>query len=151
MKSVKNKYFRRILTMNKINKLKDQKKYKNINIFQIINYRLPPSGVVSIMHRISGSLIFFLLPFILYLLDQSLSSKNSYEIFRKFTSNFFIKILILSLIWLYLNHFFSGIRHLIMDLNIGLDKNISNKSAIFILIINLSLILIITLKFFGVI
>lgn len=137
--------------MNKINKLKNQKKYKNINIFQIINYRLPPSGIVSIMHRISGLFIFLLLPFILYLLDQSLNSKNSYEMLKKFTSNFFFKILILPLIWLYLNHFFSGIRHLIMDLNIGLDKNISNKSAIFILIINLFLILIIALKFFGVI
>lgn len=114
--------------MNKINKLKDQK-YKNINIFQIINYRLPPSGVVSIMHRISGSLIFFITFYFIFIRSK-FKFKNSYEIFENLHL-IFIKILILSLIWLYLNHFFSGIRHLIMDLNIGLDK-ISQINQLFL-------------------
>lgn len=113
-------------------------------------YRLPLAGFVSILHRISGMLMFFLLPFILYLLDKSLTSEISFAVFQKFTSGTFVKLVILSLVWAYLHHFCAGIRHLFMDLHFGLDKDSARKSAVGVLLISLTLVLVVALKLFGV-
>ena len=96
--------------------------YRNIHITQIVGYRLPPAGVVSILHRASGVLMFLLLPFVIWLFDVSLSSEISYE---RFTSTFvaglgwlpgwIMKLVALALIWAYLFHFIAGVRHLWMD------------------------------------
>ena len=96
--------------------------YRNIHITQIVGYRLPPAGIVSILHRASGVLMFLLLPFVIWLFDVSLSSEISYE---RFTSTFvaglgwlpgwFMKLVALALIWAYLFHFIAGVRHLWMD------------------------------------
>ncbi|MFC5474238.1 succinate dehydrogenase, cytochrome b556 subunit [Paraherbaspirillum soli] len=122
---------------------------RNINITQIIGYRLPLAGVISILHRISGLLMFLLLPFILFLLDQSLISESSFDYFRGFTSNWFVKLVILALSWAYLHHFCAGIRHLIMDNHIGLDKDSARKSAAGVLVVSLPLAFIVALKLFG--
>ena len=97
--------------------------YRNIHITQIVGYRLPPAGIVSILHRVSGVLMFLLLPFVIWLFDVSLSSEISYE---RFTSTFvaglgwlpgwFMKLVVLALIWAFLHHFIAGIRHLWMDI-----------------------------------
>ena len=123
--------------------------YRNIHIAQIAGYRLPLAGFVSILHRISGLLMFMLLPFILFLLDQSLLSETSFESFHNFTSYWFVKLVILALSWAYLHHFCAGLRHLVMDLHIGLDKNSSRKSAAGVLTISLALAAVIALKLFG--
>lgn len=98
--------------------------YRNINITQIVGYRLPPAGIVSILHRVSGAILFLLLPFVVWLFDVSLGSEISYE---RFTSAFvagigflpgvLIKLVALGLIWAYLVHFIAGVRHLWMDLS----------------------------------
>jgi len=124
--------------------------YRNIHISNIAGYRLPLAGFVSILHRISGLLMFLLLPFILFLLDQSLLSETSYESFRNFASNWFVKLVILALSWAYLHHFCAGLRHLVMDLHIGLDKDSSRKSAATVLAVSLVLAALIALKLFGV-
>ncbi|MDO8179308.1 MAG: succinate dehydrogenase, cytochrome b556 subunit [Undibacterium sp.] len=113
-------------------------------------YRLPLAGFVSILHRISGMLMFALLPFILYLLDKSLTSEISFAVFQKFTSGVFVKLVILALVWAYLHHFCAGIRHLFMDLHFGLDKDSARKSAVCVLIVSIALTLVIALKLFGV-
>jgi succinate dehydrogenase / fumarate reductase cytochrome b subunit len=59
--------------------------FRNIHVSQIVSYRLPPAGIVSILHRISGALMFLLMPFIIWLFDTSLSSEVSYE---RFTAAF---------------------------------------------------------------
>jgi succinate dehydrogenase / fumarate reductase cytochrome b subunit len=61
--------------------LKPRPTYRNIHVTQILKYRLPPAGIVSILHRVSGALMFLLLPFIVWLLDVSLTSEISYEQF----------------------------------------------------------------------
>lgn len=124
--------------------------YRNIHIAQIVGYRMPLAAFVSILHRISGLLMFLLLPFILYLLDKSLLSEISFDSFRNFTSNWFVKLVILALSWAYLHHFCAGLRHLVMDLHIGLDKNSSRKSAAGVLAVSLVLAAAIALKLFGV-
>ena len=113
-------------------------------------YRLPLAGFVSILHRISGMLMFALLPFILYLLDTSLTSEISFASFQTMTSSVFVKLVMLSLVWAYLHHFCSGIRHLAMDLHIGLDKDSARQSAVGVLIVSLTLTLAVALKLFGV-
>jgi succinate dehydrogenase / fumarate reductase, cytochrome b subunit len=123
--------------------------FRNINISQIIGYRLPLAGFISILHRISGLLMFLLLPFILFLLDTSLVSESSFEYFQGITSNWFVKLIILALSWAYLHHFCAGIRHLIMDNHIGLDKDSARKSAVGVFAISLPLALVVALKLFG--
>lgn len=123
--------------------------FRNIHITQIVGYRLPLAGVISFLHRISGLLMFLLLPFILFLLDQSLLSENTFDYFRGFISNWFVKLVILGLSWAYLHHFCAGIRHLVMDNHIGLDKDSARKSAAGVLFVSLPLTFIVALKLFG--
>jgi succinate dehydrogenase / fumarate reductase, cytochrome b subunit len=123
--------------------------YRNIHIAQIAGYRMPLAAFVSILHRISGLLMFLLLPFILYLLDKSLLSEISFDSFRNFASNWFVKLVILALSWAFLHHFCAGLRHLVMDLHIGLDKDSSRKSAASVLAVSLVLAAAIALKLFG--
>jgi succinate dehydrogenase / fumarate reductase, cytochrome b subunit len=110
--------------------------YRNIHVSQIVSYRLPPAGIVSILHRVSGVLMFLLLPFVIWLFDVSLTSEISYE---RFTSTFvagvgflpgwFMKLVALALIWAYLHHFIAGVRHLWMDMTHSVSKEQGQTSA----------------------
>jgi len=124
--------------------------YRNIHIFQILGYRMPFAALVSILHRISGLLLFLFLPFILFLLDKSLLSEISFEYFRSFTSGWFVKLIILALSWAFLHHFCAGIRHVIMDFEYGLSKDGARRSAVSVLVISLPLAALVGLKLFGV-
>ncbi|QWD73556.1 succinate dehydrogenase, cytochrome b556 subunit [Polynucleobacter sp. TSB-Sco08W16] len=128
---------------------KDRPVYKNIGLAQLVKYRLPWAGKVSILHRISGAVLFLLLPFILYLLDQSLASELSYQKFQALTGHVLIKIICLGLIWCFLHHFCAGIRYLLLDLEIGVEKSESNRSAIIVLIVGIALTAAVGLKLFG--
>ncbi len=123
--------------------------HRNIHIGQIIGYRLPAAGIVSILHRISGALMFLLLPFVLYLLDKSLTSTLSFDTFKAVTSNWFAKLVILALVWAYLHHFVAGIRHLVMDVHIGVEKDTGRQTAVSVLVISLVLWVAFALKIFG--
>lgn len=116
---------------------------------QAVHYRLPLAGVVSILHRAGGLLIFLLLPFILYLLDKSLTSEISFEYFKGYTSHFLVKLAILALVWAYLHHFCAGIRHLLMDIHVGLNKDGARKSAAVVFAVSLPLAVLVALKLFG--
>ncbi len=128
---------------------KDRPVYRNIGLAQLVKYRLPWAGKVSILHRISGAVLFLLLPFILYLLDQSLASEVSYQTFQAITGNVFIKIICLGLIWCFLHHFCAGIRYLLLDLEIGVEKSEANRSAIVVFCLGLALTAVVGLKLFG--
>lgn len=125
------------------------RRFTNINVTQIIRYRLPVAGVVSILHRVSGAMMFLLLPFILYLFDLSITSEMSFDYLKGFTSHWFVKLIILAVSWGYLHHFCGGIRHLIMDAHIGLSKEESRKSAKIVFVVSLPLTLLVALKLFG--
>lgn len=128
---------------------KDRQVFRNIGLAQLIHYRLPWAGKVSILHRISGAVLFLLLPFILYLFDQSLASELSYQKFQALTSNILVKIICLGLIWCFLHHFCAGIRYLLLDLEIGVQKSESNRSAIIVLVVGIALTTVVGLKLFG--
>ena len=129
---------------------KERPEFRNIHVTQLSNYRLPLAGIVSILHRISGFLMFALLPFVLYLLEQSLRSEISFAYYQGIVSSPLVKLIILALVWGYMQHFCAGVRHLFMDLHFGLDKDSARKSAASVLVVSLALTLIVALKLFGV-
>lgn len=128
---------------------KNRRRFGVMTFADIAHYRLPLPAYISILHRISGAMMFFLLPFVLYLLDLSLTSELSFENLKSFTSHWFVKLLILGLVWAYLHHLTAGVRHFMMDMHMGLDKNTINKTSIIILCVSLPLTLLVALKLFG--
>jgi len=96
------------------------------NLFQI---HLPIGGVISIIHRISGILLVLSLPLFLYLLGLSLESEAGFTQVATLFSSMTGKLLLL--IWgvLLAQHFFSGLRHMLIDLDIGVEKPAARKSA----------------------
>lgn len=122
-----------------------------------LQYRLPVAGVVSILHRISGALMFVLLPFIIWLFDTSLSSEVSYERFSAaFTVGLgplpgvLVKLVVLVLIWAYLHHFVAGVRHIWMDATHSVTKEQGRSSAMFTIGASLLLTVALGAKLFGV-
>ena len=130
--------------------------FRNISIGDITSYRLPVAGIASILHRISGALMFLLLPFVIWLFDNSISSQVSFE---KFTALFngglgmpgwFYKLISLGLIWAFLHHMFMGIRFLLMDMNHELiSKQGGRTSAQAVLVLSIALTLVLGAKLFG--
>ncbi len=129
---------------------KSRPEYRNIHFIKDLpQYRMPLASIVSFAHRVSGALLVLLLPLILFMLEKSLTSEISFEYFKGFTSGWFVKLLILAMAWGYLQHFCSGIRHLIMDAHVGLDKDSARKSATAVLAVSLFLTALVALKLFG--
>jgi succinate dehydrogenase / fumarate reductase, cytochrome b subunit len=83
--------------------------------------RFPVPAVVSGMHRISGAVLFLFIPLLLWLWQESLGSRQSFEVFRAVVSHPLMKIVLLGLLWGYLHHLCAGIRHLALDLDLGTD------------------------------
>ncbi|GGC00466.1 succinate dehydrogenase cytochrome b-556 subunit [Oxalicibacterium flavum] len=123
--------------------------FRNIGLTDLSRYRLPLAGILSILHRISGAIMFLLLPFVLLLLDKSLMSEISFAHFKGIASHWFVKLVILGLVWAYLHHFCAGIRHLLMDVHLGVDKDTGRKSAVIVFAISLPLTALVALKLFG--
>ena len=124
--------------------------FRNIHVSQLSQYRMPLAAFVSILHRVSGALLFLVgLPFLLYLFQQSLTSEISYENYRAIASHWFSKLVLLALAWGYLHHFCAGIRHLLLDLDIGVGKEQGRTSASVVLGVSLVLTLVVALKLFG--
>jgi len=130
--------------------------YRNLSLGQLVAYRLPMAGIVSILHRVSGALMFLLLPFIVWLFDTSLTSEISYD---RFASAFiagigvlpgwFIKLVVWALIWAYLHHFIAGVRHLWMDMTHSVSLQQGRSSALFTLAASLLLTVLLGAKLFG--
>lgn len=96
---------------------------------------LPPPGLVSIFHRVSGALLFFpVLPVALYLLHVTLGSPEGYARWGEFFSRPVVKLIVLGATWAYAHHFFAGLRYLALDLHIGIDKAPARASAVAVLV-----------------
>jgi succinate dehydrogenase / fumarate reductase, cytochrome b subunit len=129
--------------------------YRNIHITQIAGYRLPPAGIVSILHRISGALMFLLLPFVIWIFDKSVTSEISYDAFASLFSagagpmpGWFYKLVALALIWAYLHHLIAGVRHLWMDATHAVTKQFGHSSAVVTLALSVLLTLALGWKLF---
>ena len=132
--------------------------FRNINVFtDLPSYRLPVAGIVSILHRISGFIMFLLMPFIIWMFDTSVSSEYSFAKFKGafnvglgFVPGWFIKLVALALIWACLHHFVAGVRHLWMDTShAAVSKAFGKSSATATLVISVGLTLALGAKLFG--
>ena len=136
---------------------KKRPEFRNINaLSDLPTYRLPPAGWVSILHRISGLLMFLLLPLIIWMFDNSISSEISFAKFSAafnvglgFVPGWFMKLVALALIWAYLHHFIAGLRHLYMDVCHAVSKEFGKSSAIVTLALSLGLTAVLGAKLFG--
>ncbi len=131
--------------------------FRNINAFKDLpTYRLPAAGWVSILHRVSGALMFVLLPFIIWLFDKSVSSEISFAKFKAAINlgigiypGWFIRLTMLALIWAYLHHLIAGMRHLYMDATHSVSREFGRSSAVFTLSVSIGLTVLLGAKLFG--
>jgi succinate dehydrogenase / fumarate reductase, cytochrome b subunit len=137
---------------------KKRPEFRNLHVFKdLTTYRMPAAGWVSILHRVSGVLMFLLLPFIIWMFDTSISSELSFARFRAafnvglgFVPGWFIKLVALSLIWAYLHHLIAGLRHLWMDVShAAVAKEFGRTSAMVTLALSILLTLVLGAKLFG--
>jgi succinate dehydrogenase / fumarate reductase, cytochrome b subunit len=123
--------------------------YRNIDIGQVVRYRLPAAGWVSILHRISGALMFVLLPFVIWMFDASVTSQTSYDRFMAvfaagsgIVPALLLKLIALALIWAFLLHLIAGLRHLWMDVSHrAVELRPGRRSATFTLVASVLLTL----------
>jgi succinate dehydrogenase / fumarate reductase, cytochrome b subunit len=113
---------------------KARPKYYDLNLLN-----LPLPALVSIFHRITGIVMFlFLIPATLYLLQGTLKSESGFNFWKNVITGFpIVKLILLGFVWSFLHHFFAGIRYLLLDLHIGIDKVGARKSSILVFIAGL--------------
>lgn len=116
-----------------------RKRPKYLNLFEI---KLPVAGFASILHRISGFGLFLMLPFLIWLLELSLGSPESFEGLQAIVAHPLSKLLLIGLLWAFLHHFCMGIRILLIDMHVGVDKAQASNSAKMVLAVSLPLTLI---------
>ena len=109
---------------------------KFLNLFQI---RQPAPAIVSILHRISGALLFLFLWVFLIGLERSLASPESFAELGAVMDQPLVKLLLLALLWSYLHHTFAGIRHLGLDLQLGIQLPTARMTAYAVLILGFGL------------
>jgi succinate dehydrogenase / fumarate reductase cytochrome b subunit len=89
----------------------------------LLKIRLPLAGMVSFAHRITGVLLFLALPFAVYLLDLSVESEASFSHAQQLLSQPWMLMVQVLLLWAIAHHFFAGIRFLLIDAEIGVEKS----------------------------
>ena len=136
--------------------LKPRPTYRNIHVSQIVTYRLPPAGIVSILHRVSGVGMFLLMPFIIWMFDASVTSEISYSQFSSvfgfgvgIVPGWIFKLIALGLIWAFLHHFIAGVRHLWMDMTHAVTKEFGHNSALVTLGLSIALSVLLGFKLFS--
>ena len=111
---------------------------KYLNLFQI---RLPVPGLVSILHRMSGAVLFLLLPLLLVLFELSLESAQTFARFKAVFSHWAVKLILVGAAWAYLHHLCAGIRHLALDLDYGTELATARASSWAVLAVSVVLTL----------
>ena len=127
-----------------------------MRLVDAVKYRLPLAGVVSILHRASGTIMFVLLPLIIWMFDTSVTSEISFGAFTSafvagigFVPGWMVKLASLALIWSFLHHFIAGVRHLWMDATHSVTKEQGRNSAVITLVSSLLLTVALGAKLFG--
>jgi succinate dehydrogenase / fumarate reductase cytochrome b subunit len=136
---------------------KKRPEFRNINaLVDLPTYRLPAAGFVSILHRISGLVMFLLLPFLVWMFDTSVSSEISFAKFKAafnvgvgFVPGIVVQLVALVLIWAYLHHLIAGVRHIYMDAHHAVSKEFGKSSAVVTLVLSLGLTAALGAKLFG--
>lgn len=109
---------------------------KHLNLFVI---KQPLPAVMSILHRVSGVLLFLFIALLLWLLQGSLASPESFASMQAAASNPLMKLLLILVVWAYLHHFCAGLRHLAFDLHIGGELGVARASSVAVMVVSLAL------------
>lgn len=107
-----------------------------LNLLQI---RLPLPGMMSIMHRISGAVLFLALPLLLWWLQRSLTSFDTFTALQTTFSHGFVKLVVIGLWWGYLHHLCAGIRHLMLDMDYGAELETARLTSMLVFGVSITL------------
>jgi succinate dehydrogenase / fumarate reductase cytochrome b subunit len=121
----------------------NKKRPKHLALHQI---KLPLPGIVSILHRFSGLLLFIALPLLLLMLQYSLSSIETYTQLMDVLSSPLLKLLLLGLLWAFMHHFCAGLRYLAIDLHLVRDLSQARNSSKVVMVVSLALTIIVGAK-----
>ena len=117
---------------------KNRPKYLNLTAL-LFEIHLPLAGWVSILHRISGALLFASTLWLLFMLDRSLASPRDFAFVTHYLHLWSVKLSLLVLIWAYCHHFCAGIRFLLLETQRGWDKKSARLSSIVVLVAGVAL------------
>lgn len=98
-----------------------------LNLFRI---HLPLPGWVSILHRVSGALLFLAMPFGVWALSASLENEAGFRRIADWIAHPLARLVLLGLIWAFAHHLFSGLRHLALDAHWGSDLKRARQSSL---------------------
>ncbi len=116
-----------------------KKRPKNLDLTTI---RLPLPGKVSILHRVSGAGLFLCFPVMLWLFGASVGSPESFAAFKSLAGMLPVKVILAGLLWAFVHHFCAGIRFLLLDLHIGIEKEAARQSAAVVFAVSIPLTLV---------
>jgi len=117
---------------------KPRPKYLSLSAL-LFEIHLPLPGWVSILHRVSGLLLFLAVLWLLFMLDRSLASEAGFESVRRYAGLPLVKLSLLVLIWAYCHHFCAGIRFLFLDIDKGVDRAKARFTSVVVLVVSLAL------------
>ena len=118
-----------------------KKRPKHLNLIEI---KLPLPALISILHRVSGVLLFFPgIPILLYSLQMMLDSPQSHDEFHMILNTFLVKCALVILLWSFMHHLCAGIRHLALDLHYGIELEQARMSSRIVFVAGIALTLLI--------
>jgi succinate dehydrogenase / fumarate reductase cytochrome b subunit len=100
----------------------------------LLRIHLPLPGWVSILHRVSGALLFAALPLGVWALSVSLSDEGGFQQARDWAAHPLVRLCVLGLIWAFAHHLFAGLRHLALDVHWGVDLKHARQSSLAVLL-----------------
>jgi succinate dehydrogenase / fumarate reductase cytochrome b subunit len=113
----------------------------------LVKIRLPLPGMVSILHRVSGAVLFLLaIPLLLAGVGMSLGSAESFAGLKLLAAHPLVKLVVLGLSWAYLHHFCAGLRYLLLDLHQGIELAPARQSSVVVLVVSLVLTLLVGVR-----
>lgn len=105
----------------------------------LTTFRFPPAAIASILHRISGVILFLFIPVSLWVLQLSLASPEDFDTVREYFNIFWVKLLIWAILSGLFYHLAAGIRHLLMDSGIGEEKDSGQWSGKLVMVLGIVL------------
>ncbi len=130
--------------MNSLDK-QIEKRPKNLNLLSV---KFPMSAVMSVGHRAAGILLFLLLPYLLYLLQLSLNNETDFLLVKEQLQSPMAKFFSLIIIWALVHHFLAGIRYFLLDVDVGIEKHLAQKTAVFVMAGSFMIVILFALFFF---
>jgi succinate dehydrogenase / fumarate reductase cytochrome b subunit len=113
----------------------------------LLEIRQPLPAIVSILHRVSGALLFLVgIPVLLWGVHASLASPEAFAHWKSVMAQPLWKLIALALAWAYIHHLLAGLRHLALDVHVGVDLAAARRSSAIVLILSLLLTVIVAVR-----